>query len=125
MPPGYDIRRRGRDGWRDHPPRPPGRRLAGERVRVGAHALVLVQRADRLDVLTGELEVEDVDVLCDALGLDRLREDDVAAQDNLGRRLPDPAGDGDDLRVVEHSPPADRGPGLDGDLMLSAEGAHV
>src|ERR1700733_7493373 len=111
MPPGYDIRRRGRDGWRDHPPRPPGRRLAGERVRVGAHALVLVQRADRLDVLTGELEVEDFDVLGDALGLDRLREDDVAAldvpaQDDLGRRLPDPAGDGDDLRVVEHSPPA-------------------
>src|ERR1700722_5472171 len=77
-----------------------------ELVRVGAGALVPVQRGDRFVVLAGQLEVEDVDVLPDPGRGDRLGEDDVAALDvpaqhDLGRCLACRLGDRDDDRIAE------------------------
>src|SRR5690242_7332753 len=64
-------------------------------VGVGAHAsgpVGLLHRVDRGDLGVGEFEVEDVEVLFQALAADRLREDDepllqVPAQHGLRRRL--------------------------------------
>src|SRR5580692_7532325 len=103
---------------------------AVELVRVGAGAVVPTQRADRLDVLAGKLEVEDVDVLPDAGRRNGLGEDDVAALDvpaqhHLSRGLADPAGDRGDRRVAGDGAPGQRRPRLDGDLVLATEPPHV
>src|SRR5215469_13216443 len=86
---------------------------AGELVRVRAGALVLVQQRDVLDVGSGQLEVEDVDVLPDPVRGDRLGEHDVApldvpAQDDLSRGLAGPPGDGLDDRVAKDAPLSQR-----------------
>jgi hypothetical protein len=99
-------------------------------VWVGAGPLVAVQCADRLDVLAGQLEVEDLDVLLDALRGDRLGEDDIAALDmpaqhDLGRGLADPASNRLDRRIVEDAALSERRPGFDGDLVLGAEPAQL
>src|SRR5215469_159551 len=78
--------------------------LASERIRVRAGPLATVQGADRLDVLAGQLEVEDVDVLPDPRRGHRLGENNVAALDvpaehHLGGRLAVPAGNVRDSRV--------------------------
>src|SRR5690348_17394509 len=90
----------------------PSPRLAAvELVGVGAGALVLVQHGDVLDVGSGQLEVEDVDVLPDPVCGDRLGEHDIAAlevpaQHDLGRGLAGPLGDGPDGRVRQDVPAA-------------------
>src|SRR5580704_8278362 len=101
-----------------------------ELIRVRPGPLVPVERADRLDVLAGELEVKDVDVLPDPGGRDGLGEDDVApldvpAQDYLGWRLAVPAGDVVDGGIPKGVAAGDRGPGFYCDLVLGAEAAHI
>src|SRR2546430_16366826 len=49
----------------------------------------------------------------------------MPAQDDLGWRLARPFGDGPNDRVAKDAPLPQRRPGLDRDLMLGAEGAHV
>src|SRR5215207_3016321 len=66
--------------------------LGAELLGVRAAADALVERVDRCDLLGGQREVEDVEVLGDAVRLDRLRDRaeavfDVPAQDDLGRGL--------------------------------------
>src|SRR5258708_6896561 len=80
--------------------------LAREVVRVGADALVPVQRADRGDVLAREPEVEDVEVLPDPVRVDGLGEEDIAAlnvpaQHDLSRGLAGLAGDPPDHRLPQ------------------------
>src|SRR4051812_10345715 len=99
-----------------------------ERVGVGAGALAAVQPGQRRHLVGPELEVEQREVLLDALAGHRLREDDVAArdvptQDDLGRRPPQLLGDRRDRRVVEDLALGDRRPGLGDDLVVGVEGA--
>src|SRR5579875_1517201 len=77
---------------RPRPGRDPSVRRAGEalRVRSGAPVLAAVEAGDRVHVRGRELEVEQLEVLPDALGRRRLREHDrvpldVPAQHDLGR----------------------------------------
>src|SRR3954454_23867021 len=62
-----------------------------EGVRVGAGPLAAVQSGDPVDLVAGQLEAEEVEVLLDAARRHRLGDDDVAElqvppQDRLGRR---------------------------------------
>src|SRR5215208_1005080 len=66
--------------------------LEGDAVEVRSAAHAGVERVDRGDLLTIELEVEDVEVLGDAAGFGRLRDRgasllQVPAQHHLGGRL--------------------------------------
>ena len=80
--------------------------LEGDGVRLGAAALAGVERVDGGQLVGGELEVEDVEVLGDAVRLGRLRDDraallQVPAQHDLGRGLAVRLGDLADDRVLE------------------------
>src|SRR5690349_135179 len=100
------------------------RRLGrGERLRVGADPVALVERADGAHLLVVELEAEDVEVLGDSLGRHRLRDHDVAelevpADHHLTRGLAVPLRDLDDRGVVEHLALRQRAPRLGGDAEL-------
>ena len=112
-----------------------------EDIRIGAAAHPRVEGVDAGDLVVAELEVEDLDVLCDARGVRRLRDRraallDVPAQHDLGRALAVAFGDGCDGLVVHHAaalvaPPrverdsADRRPRLREDAVLGVGALHV
>ena len=80
--------------------------LEGDGFGFGAAALLGVQGVDGRQLVGGELEVEDVDVLRDPVRLGRLRDDraallQVPAQHHLGGGLAVCLGDLLDDRVVE------------------------
>src|SRR5207244_4819956 len=80
--------------------------LQGDCVGLGAAATAGVQAVDRDHLVGRQLEVEHVDVLCDAAGLGGLRNDRTSvlqtpAQHYLGRSLAVGPGDVSDDRVVE------------------------
>src|SRR4051812_661246 len=80
----------------------PAEALEGDGFGLRAAALVGIEGVDGGDLVAGEGEVEDVEVLGDAVRLGRLRDDraallQVPAQHHLRRRLPARLGDaGDD-----------------------------
>ena len=98
-----------------------------------------VEPVDGGHLVGGELEVEDVEVLGDALGLGGLRDDrpsvlQAPAQHDLGGALAVRLGDLADHRVLEgagvlavavEGDPADRRPGLREDAVLGAEGLDL
>src|SRR6201996_9698410 len=100
--------------------------LQGDGFWFGSAALAGVEPVDGGDFLRGQLEVEDVEVLGEAVRLGRLRDDraallDVPAQHDLGRALGVGLGDADDGRVFQgagvlavpvEGDAADRRPGL-------------
>jgi hypothetical protein len=107
----------------------------GDAVGVRSAAHSGVERVDGCDLLAGELEVEDVEVLGDAGGLGRLRDRGAAllqvpAQHHLRGRLAVLARDLEQRRVVERAllatavggDAADGRPGLGDDAVL---GVHA
>ena len=111
----------------------------GDRVGLGSAAPTGVQAIDRGDLVGRQLEVEHVDVLCDAAGLGRLRDDRAAVlqtptQHHLGRGLGVGVSDVCDDGVVEgaavaaaaiEGDAADRRPRLREDPALGAEVLHL
>ena len=80
--------------------------LQGDGLRLGAAALAGVEAVDGGELVGGEVEVEDVEVLGDAVRLGRLRDDraallQVPAQHHLGRGLVVRLGDLADDRVLQ------------------------
>src|SRR6185312_12868843 len=105
---------------------------ADERARVGADALAPVERVDRPHLISGELEVEHVEVLADSLRRDRLRDHDVAelqvpANHDLPRAAPVTLGDLYDRGLVEHLSLGERAPrlGHDSQLVVFAAQPHL
>src|SRR3954452_8180799 len=81
-------------GLRDRP----AEGLERDRVGLRAAAAAGVERVDGGELVAGQLEVEDVDVLGDAVRLGRLRDDrapvlQAPAEHHLGRRLAVRVGD--------------------------------
>ena len=82
-----------------------GRSSQGDDLRLRAAALAGVEGVDRGELVGGELEVEDVEVLRDPVRLGRLRDHraallQVPAQHHLGRGLAVRLGDAADDRVL-------------------------
>src|SRR5919206_895607 len=114
-------------------------RLARDGVGLGAAALAGLQPVDGGHLVGVELEVEDVDVLGDALGLHGLGDDRAAvlgppAEHDLGRRLAVRLRDAADHRILQRrgvaavaveGDAADRRPRLREDAVLLAEGLNV
>src|SRR3954462_12632113 len=89
-------------GLRDRP----AEGLERDRVGLRTAAAAGVERVDGGELVAGQLEVEDVDVLGDAVRLGRLGDDRAAvlqapAQHDLGRCLAVGLGDLDDDRVLQ------------------------
>src|SRR5690349_7868941 len=126
MPGTVPRTRPGRVGDLPYPP-PLTSRDVGHHVGVRPRATVLaaVQGVDLGDLVVAQLEVEQPDVLLDALGRRRLREHDAAALDVPAQRdlrggPADLVGDGGDDRVVEDAALRDRRPRLGRDAVRLA-----
>ena len=105
-----------------------GRRpRSAETVGVGNRALARVELLDGVHLACGEVEVQDVEGLLDALRRDRLGDDDVAqlqvpAQDDLRGRLAMCLRQAGDDRVVENPALGERAPGLGDDPEVALAG---
>ena len=106
---------------------------------LGAAAAAGVEPVDRGELVVGEVEVEDVEVLRDPGRLGRLRDHraallDAPAQHHLGRALAVRLGDAGDDRVLQgagvltvavEGDATDRRPGLGQDVVLGVLGLHL
>src|SRR6478609_2489714 len=107
-------------------------RVRVEAVWVGAGALAAVESGDARDLVVGQLEPEQVEVLLDPARRHRLGDDDVAelevpAQDRLGGGHVVGLSDRDDGLVLEHAEAAgrQRAPGLGDDAVGRVEVAQL
>src|SRR5436305_8385149 len=114
--------------WRDfdHAPGPEAV-SSGKRRRIRARALAAVQARDRVQLGVAQLEVEDLEVLLDSGGGDRLRDHhvaelDVPAKHDLGAGPLVSGGDLLNRRILQQlAALRQRAPGLGGDPVLRVE----
>src|SRR4051812_42178675 len=105
-------------------------RWLGAAIGVRAGAGPAVEATDRRQVVRGQLEIEDVDVLLDPRGCHRFRDDDnsqldVPAKHDLRRCLAVRAGQPADHRVGEDLTAGQGAPCLRDDVVRPVEGTHL